>query len=322
MRAVRVHRFGGPESLVYEEAPVPEPGPGQVRLKIEASGINFIDVYFREGRYPGQLPITLGSEAAGVVDALGPGVTDFKPGERAAYAMIRGSYAEYAVVPADELVAVPDGIDARTAAAALLQGMTAHYLVYSTYPLQAGDTALIHAAAGGLGLLLVQVARMRGARTIGTVSTPAKAQLAQKAGLDDAILYTQVDFEQEVKRLTGGKGVNVVYDSVGKTTFEKSLNCLKPRGYLVLCGQSSGAVPPFDPQVLNPKGSLFLTRPTLGHYIADRAELLWRAGDLFKWIAEGKLDIHIDRAFPFSEAAAAHTYLESRQSVGKLLLVP
>ncbi len=322
MRAIQVHTYGGPEAMIYEETAMPQPGPGQVRLRIEASGVNFVDVYHREGRYPMPLPLSIGSEGAGVVDAVGPGVTDFKVGDRAAYANVRGSYAEYAVVPADKLVAIPDGIDTRTAAAVMLQGMTAHYLLYSTYPLKSGETALIHAAAGGLGLLLVQMAKMIGTRTIGTVSTPAKAQLAQKAGLDDAILYTQVDFEQEVKRLTNGKGVDVVYDSVGKTTFDKSLNCLRPRGYLVLCGQSSGAVPPFDPQVLNAKGSLFLTRPTLGHYIADRAELLWRAGDLFKWIAAGKLDVHIDKAFPLAEAAAAHRYLESRQSSGKLLLIP
>ena len=322
MRAVRVHNFGGPEALLYEEAPKPEPGPGEVRLKVEACGVNFVDVYHRMGRYPGPLPLIPGAEAAGVVDAVGPGVSDFKPGDRGASARVRGGYAEYAIVPASQLVAIPGNLDSHTAAAAMLQGLTAHYLAYSTYPLKAGDSALIHAAAGGLGLLLVQIAKMLGVRTLGTVSTEDKARLAKKAGLDDAILYTQTDFDQEVKRLTGGKGVNVVYDSVGKTTFDQSLNCLKPRGYLVLCGQSSGAVPPFDPQVLNPKGSLFLTRPTLGDYISDRPELLWRAGDLFKWIADKKLDIYVNKEFPLSEAAAAHTYLESRQSTGKLLLIP
>ncbi len=322
MKAIRVHQFGGRDMLRYEDVPVPEPGQGEVRLKVEAAGVNFIDVYYRTGQYNAALPLTLGSEAAGVVDAVGPGVDEFKAGERAAYAMSLGADAEYVAVPAAKLVHMPDGVTARQAAAVMLQGMTAHYLAYSTYPIQSGDTILVHAAAGGLGLLLVQIAKMCGARVIGTVSTPEKAQLAKEAGADDLILYTQTDFEAEVKRLTGGKGVNVVYDSVGATTFDKSLNCLKLRGYMVLCGQSSGPVPPLNPQVLNAKGSLFLTRPSLGHYIADRAELLQRAGDLFAWIATGKLIVHVDMEVPLAETAAAQQYLENRQSKGKILLIP
>jgi NADPH:quinone reductase len=322
MQAIRIHQYGGPEVLKYEEASMPEPGPSDVRLKVEAAGVNFIDVYYRTGQYAVQLPFTPGSEAAGVVDAVGSGVTEFKPGDRAAYAMQVGADAEYALVSASKLVHIPVGIETRLAAAVMLQGLTAHYLAYSTYPIQSGDKVLIPAAAGGLGLLLVQVAKQRGAHVIGTVSTDEKAQLAREAGADDVIRYTQVDFEQEVKRLTGGQGVNVVYDSVGLTTFDKGLNCLKPRGTMVLCGQSSGAVPPLSPQVLNAKGSLFLTRPSLGHYIADRAELLQRASDLFEWMASGKLKVRVDRTFPLAEAAAAHHYLESRQSKGKILLIP
>ncbi len=322
MKAIRVHQFGGPEALSYEEISPPEPGPDEARVRIEAAGVNFIDIYQRTGQYRGQLPLTLGMEAAGVVDAVGPGVSDVKSGDRVAYAMQQGSYAEYATVPAWKLVPVPDGIDLRLAAAVMLQGMTAHYLTHSTYPLQPGDTALVHAAAGGVGLLLVQLAKRRGARVIGTVSTEEKARLAREAGADEVILYTQADFEVEVKRLTDGKGVNVVYDSVGKTTFDKSLNCLRPRGYMVLYGQSSGAVPPFDPQVLNARGSLFLTRPSLGHYVADRTELLGRANDLFRWMAAGELNVRIDQTFPLAEAAAAHRYMEARQSKGKVLLIP
>ncbi len=322
MKAVRVHQFGGPEALSYEEISLPEPGSGEARVRIEAAGVNFIDIYQRTGQYRGQLPLTLGVEAAGVVDAVGPGVSDVKSGDRVAYAMQQGSYAEYATVPAWKLVLVPDGIDLRLAAAVMLQGMTAHYLTHSTYPLQPGDTALVHAAAGGVGLLLVQLAKRRGARVIGTVSTEEKARLAREAGADEVILYTQADFEVEVKRLTDGKGVDIVYDSVGKTTFDKSLNCLRPRGYMVLYGQSSGAVPPFDPQVLNAKGSLFLTRPSLGHYVADRAELLGRANDLFHWMATGELNVRIDQIFPLAETAAAHRYMEGRQSKGKVLLIP
>lgn len=322
MKAIRVHQHGGPEVLHYEEAPLPEPGPGEARVKIEAAGVNFIDVYHRSGLYPGRLPITPGVEGAGVVDAIGPGVSELKPGGRVAYAMHQGSYAEYAVVPAWLLVPIPESVDIRSAAAAMLQGMTAHYLSRTTYPIQPGDTALVHAAAGGVGLLLVQMAKQRGARVIGTVSTEEKARLASQAGADEVILYTQVDFETETKRLTDGAGVNVVYDGVGVTTFDKSLNCLKPRGYMVLYGASSGPVSPLDPQVLNAKGSLFLTRPSLGHYLADRAELLSRAGDLFEWMAAGELQVRIDQTFPLSEAAEAHRYLEARKTKGKLLLIP
>jgi NADPH2:quinone reductase len=322
MKAIRVHQFGDPEVLRYEEVPLPEPGAGEARVKIEAAGVNFIDIYHRTGKYPGQLPITLGTEGAGVVDAVGSGVSDVKPGDRVAYAMQQGAYAEYAAVPASKLVLIPDNVDTREAAAVMLQGMTAHYLCYSTYPLQPGETALIHAAAGGVGLLLVQVAKRCGARVLGTVSTEEKARLAREMGADEVILYTQADFEAETRRLTAGQGVDVVYDSVGKTTFDQSLNCLKPRGYLVLFGQSSGPVPPLDPQTLNAKGSLFLTRPTLGHYVANRKELLERAGDLFEWMASGELHVRIDQTFPLAEAAEAHRYLEARKTKGKLLLVP
>ncbi len=322
MRAVRIHEYGGPEVLRVEDVPLPEPGPGEARVKIQASGVNFIDIYQRIGEYPLPLPLTLGGEAAGVVDAVGPGVEDLRPGDRVVYASHQGTYAEYAVVPAWKLVPVPDGLDIRQAAAVMLQGLTAHYLTHSTYPLKPGDTALVHAAAGGVGHLLVQMARQRGARVIGTVSTEEKARLAREAGADEVIVYTQADFEAEVKRLTGGKGVDVVYDSVGKATFDKSLNCLRPRGMMVLFGQSSGRVPPFDPQILNVKGSLFLTRPSLGPYIADRAELLWRANDLFTWLAGGQLKVRIDQVFPLAEAAQAHRYLQERKTRGKVLLIP
>jgi NADPH:quinone reductase len=323
MRAIQVHTLGGPEVLSYDEVAVPEPGSGQVRVKIAAAGINFIDVYNRSGQYAGvRLPFTPGSEAAGVVDAVGPNVTDVQVGDRVASASLPQSYAEYAVGPAAALVPVPDGVSLDVAAAAMLQGMTAHYLSHSTYPIEAGDVVLIHAAAGGLGLLLTQMAKMRGARVIGTVSTEEKAQLARQAGVNDVILYTQADFAAETRRLTDGAGVAVVYDSVGQTTFEKSLDCLRRRGYLVLCGQSSGRVPPFDPQVLNAKGSLFLTRPTLAHYTATREELLARAEAVFAWIASGDLTVRIDRTVPLAQAAEAHRALESRATSGKVLLVP
>ncbi len=322
MRAIRVHDYGGPEVLRLEDLPVPEPGPGEARVKIAAAGVNFIDIYHRSGQYKGVLPMTLGMEAAGVVDAVGPDVSDVQVGDRVVYAMRQGAYAEYAIVPATMLVRVPEGIDLHQAAAVMLQGMTAHYLAHSTYPLRPGDIALIHAAAGGVGLLLVQIAKRCGARVIGTVSTEEKAALAREAGADDIILYTQEDFSAAVRRLTDGAGVHVVYDSVGKTTFEGSLDCLRPRGYLVLFGQSSGAVPPFDPQVLNAKGSLFLTRPSLGHYLLTRDELLWRAGDLFAWMAAGELKVRIDATYPLEQAAEAHRALASRATSGKLLLLP
>jgi len=322
MKAVRVHQYGGLEALKYEEIPVPEPGEGEARVKIEAVGVNFIDIYHRIGRYQGVLPLTLGQEAAGIVDTVGPNVTDAKPGDRVVYASVQGSYAEYAIVPSWRLVPIPPGVDAQQAVAVMIQGMTAHYLTFSTYPLKEGDTALVHAAGGGTGQLLVQIAKRRGARVIGTVSTEEKAALAREAGADEVFIYTQTDFEAEVKRLTNNKGVDVVYDSVGKDTFDKSLNCLRRRGYMVLYGASSGAVPPIDPQTLNAKGSLYLTRPFLAHYTADRAELMGRINDLFNWVASGELKVRIDKTFPLAEAAEAHRYLEGRQSKGKILLIP
>jgi NADPH2:quinone reductase len=322
MKAVRVHQPGGAEALTYETVDQPELKPGDVLVRIEAIGVNFIDVYHRGGLYPIPTPFILGNEAAGVVEQLGEGVTGWQPGDRVAYTGIMGSYAEYAVVPAARLVPVPSGITSNQAAAAMLQGMTAHYLLYSTYPVRAGETILVHAAAGGVGLLLVQMAHQLGARVIGTVSTEAKAQLAREAGADEVVLYTEQDFEAEVKRITHDQGVHVVYDSVGVTTFDKSLNCLRPRGYLVLFGQSSGPVPPVNPQVLNQKGSLFLTRPTLWHYVATRDELLDRAGAVLGAINAGTLHIRIDSEYSLAEAAAAHNRLESRGSTGKILLLP
>ena len=322
MKAVRVHKYGGPEVLTLEEIPVPEPKAGEARVKIEAIGVNYIDIYQRTGLYPLQTPFTLGTEGAGIVDAVGPSVTEVKKGERVGYASIPGSYAEYAIVPAARLVPIPPNIDARTAAALMLQGMTAHYLTHSTYPLKKGDTALLHAAAGGVGLLLIQIAKQLGATVIGTVSTEAKAKLAKEMGADHLILYTQTDFLAEVKKLTDGRGVNVVYDSVGQTTFDKSLDCLRPRGYLVLFGQSSGPVPPFDPGKLAAKGSLFLTRPSLPHYTLERSELLQRANDVFNWTATGRLKVKIDKTFPLAEAAEAHRELEGRKTTGKVILLP
>ena len=322
MKAIRVHKHGGPEVMTPDDIPVPEPKAGEARIKVEAIGVNFIDVYQRTGLYPVQTPFTLGMESAGVVDAIGEGVTEVKRGDRVAYAMILGSYAEYAIVPAARLVPVPSSVDAKSAAALMLQGMTAHYLTHSTYVLRSGETALVHAAAGGVGLLLIQIAKQRGANVIGTVSTEAKAQLAKEAGADHVILYTQSDFLSEVKKLTGNRGVHVVYDSVGQTTFDKSLDCLKPRGYLVLFGQSSGPVPPFDPGKLAAKGSLFLTRPTLAHYTLDRNELLQRSADLFNWTASGKLKLRIEKNFPMKDAAEAHRALEGRKTTGKVILLP
>jgi NADPH2:quinone reductase len=324
MKAIQVKEHGGPEKLELVETPKPHPGPKQALIRIAASGVNFIDVYFRTGLYKADLPVVPGNEAAGTVEAVGPEVTEVAPGDRVAYAMSRGSYAEYAVVPSVNLVKIPDHVDFETAAAAMLQGMTAHYLTHSTYALKSGDTCLVHAAAGGAGGLIVQMAKMLGARVFGTVSSEEKAAIAREHGVDEAIIYTRQDFEAEVKRLTSGAptgaGVDVVYDSVGKTTFEKSLNCLRPRRLLALFGQSSGAVPPFDPSLLNGKGSLFLTRPSLAHYVATREELMWRAGDVLNWIAEGKLKLRIHRTYPLAEAAAAHRDLEGRRTAGKLLL--
>ena len=322
MKAVRVEQFGGPEALKVLDSPLAEPGEGEARVKIEAIGVNFLDIYQRIGRYQGSVPFILGQEAAGIVDAVGPNVTEVKPGDRVAYASVQGSYAEYAIVPAWRLVPIPAGVDTQQAAAAMVQGITAHYLTFSTYSLNHGETALVHAAGGGTGQMLVQIAKRCGARVIGTVSTEEKARLAREAGADDVILYTQTDFEAEVKRLTNNAGVDVVYDSVGKDTFDKSLNCLRRRGYMVLYGAASGPVPPLDPQVLNAKGSLYLTRPYIGHYTADRAELLWRANDVLNWVAAGELKVRIDKVFPLREVAEAHRYLEGRQSKGKILLIP
>ncbi len=322
MKAIRIQSHGGPEVLRYEDVPTVSPGSEEVLVKIQAIGVNYIDTYHRRGLYRVKLPFTPGLEAAGVVEAVGAEVRDVRVGDRVVFAGPPGAYAEYAVVPAPRVVKIPEGVDARTAAAVFLQGMTAHYLTHNTYPLKAGDTALVHAAAGGVGLLLNRMAKMRGARVIGTVSTEEKARLAREAGADEVILYMREDFEAGVKRLTGGRGVQVVYDGVGKTTFDKDLTCLLPRGYLVLFGQSSGPVPPVDPQILNDKGSLFLTRPTLGHYTATRDELLWRAGEVLAWARSGQLPLHIDQIFPLADAAAAHQRLESRQRAGKILLTP
>ena len=320
MKCIQVKTPGGPEAMQLVDVPTPTPGPKQALVRIAASGVNFIDVYFRTGAYKADLPLTPGSEAAGTVEAVGPDVTEVAPGDRVAYAMTRGSYAEYAVVPSWQLVKIPSHVDFATAAGAMLQGMTAHYLTHSTYPLKSGDTCLVHAAAGGAGGLTVQMAKMLGARVFGTVSTEEKARIARGHGADETILYTQQDFEAEVKRLTGGRGVDVVYDSVGRTTFDKSLGCLRPRGMMVLFGQSSGAVPPFDPSILNAKGSLFLTRPGLPHHLLTREELLWRASDVLHWIDAGKLILRIDHTYPLADAAEAHRALEGRHTAGKLLI--
>jgi NADPH2:quinone reductase len=320
VKRIIVEEPGGVENLRLVESPAPTPGPGEAVVAVTSSGVNFIDVYYRTGLYASDRPIALGSEAAGVVDRVGPGVTNVKPGDRVAYAMVRGSYAELALVPADKLVPVPDGIDDDTAAAVMLQGMTAHYLSRSTFPLDATHTCLVHAAAGGIGGLLVQAARQAGAKVIGTVSTEEKARAVRDLGANEAIIYTQQDFETEVTRITNGRGVDVVYDSVGKTTFDKSLKILRPRGMMVLFGQSSGSVPPFDPAMLNTRGSLFLTRPSLGHYMATREELLWRAGDLFAMIQARQLKVPISKTYGFTDVARAHQDLEGRATTGKLLL--
>ena len=322
MKAIQIHETGGPEVLQLAELPIPEPGPGQVLIRVEATGVNFIEIYFRKGVYKAALPLTPGSEAAGTVEKLGPGVTGFAAGDAVASVGVQGSYAEYALVPAAQLVKTPDSLSPEHAAAAMLQGMTAHYLAHSTFPLKPGDKALIHAGAGGVGLLLTQIAIKLGARVITTVSTPAKAELSHEAGASEVILYTKQDFEAEVKRLTDGKGVDVVYDSVGKTTFEASLNCLRPRGLLALFGASSGPVPPFDLIQLSGKGSLFITRPTLWHYVATRAELEWRAGDVLGWAAKGELKLRTEFIYPLAEAAQAQTDLEDRKTTGKILLEP
>ena len=322
MQAIQVSRVGGPEVLTLTDVPVPSPKPNEALVQIKAAGVNFIDVYFREGRYPAELPFINGQEAAGVVVEIGNEVTNVQRGDRVAYTGTLGSYAENAAVPASRLVKIPDELDFEQAAAAMLQGMTAHYLLHSTYPLKKGETALIHAAAGGVGLLLVQMAKKIGARVIGTAGTQEKAQLARDAGADECIVYSEADFETETRRLTEGKGVEVVYDGVGKATFDKDLNVLRPRGYLVLFGGASGAVPPFDLIKLSQKGSLFITRPTLGHYTATREELEWRANDVLQMIVRGDLKLRIHKTYPLASAADAHRDLEGRKTSGKLLLIP
>jgi NADPH:quinone reductase len=322
MKAIQIKQTGGPEVMELVDLPVPQPKSNEAVVKISAAGVNFIDIYNREGRYKASLPLVLGQEAAGVVSAVGSDVRQVAVGDRVAYTSLFGSYAEYAAVPADRLVKIPDGVTDREAAAVMLQGMTAEYLVYDTHPLKKGETALIHAAAGGVGQLLVQMAHNIGARVIATVSTDEKAKLARAAGADEVILYTQVDFEAETKRLTGGKGIDVVYDSVGKTTFEKGLNLLRPRGIMVLFGGSSGAVAPIDPLLLTQKGSLFLTRPSLANYISTTQELQQRAVAVFGMIRDGKLKLRIEHLYPLAEAQQAHRELEARKTTGKLLLLP
>jgi len=322
MKAIQVKQPGGPEALEFVDLPIPQPKSREAVVKIAASGVNFIDVNLREGRYKVPLPFVVGQEAAGVVSSVGSEVKLVKSGDRVAWSGILGSYAEYVAAPVEGLVPIPQNVSDQYAAAAMLQGMTAHYLCYDTYPLKPGETALIHAAAGGVGLLLVQMAHQLGARVIGTVSTEEKAQLAQQAGADEVILYTQTDFEAETKRLTGGKGVDVVYDGVGKATFEKSLNVLRPRGMLVLFGASSGPVPPIDPMTLSQKGSLYMARTKLAHFTATRDELLLRSGAVFGMIAAGKLKLRIAHTYPLAEAQQAHRDLEGRKTTGKLLLIP
>ena len=322
MQAIRVHKTGGPEVLRYEQVEQPVPGPGQALVQLHAAGVNFIDVYHRTGLYKVALPFTPGSEGGGRVVEIGPGVSEVKVGDQVASQGFTGSYAEFSLARADRLIVLPSGLSPRLGAAVMLQGMTAHYLAFSTFPLNSTHTCLVHAAAGGVGLLLCQIARSRGARVIGTVSTEEKAALARSAGADEVILYTQQDFEAETKRLTKGAGVNVVYDSVGRTTFAKSLDCLAPRGMLVLYGQSSGPIDPVDLQILSLKGSLYVTRPSLVHYAASRADLLERASAVLGWVAEGSLKVLIGREFPLSDAAAAHAELEGRRTTGKVLLIP
>jgi NADPH2:quinone reductase len=322
MKAIRVHEKGGADVLRFEDIADPAPAAGELLIAVEAIGINFIDIYFRQGLYQASLPLTLGSEAAGVVRALGAGVSGFKVGDRIVSQSVRGSYAERAVVPAATAILVPEGVPAKVAAAMWLQGLTAHYLTTSLFPLESGHRVLVHAAAGGVGLLLCQMAKRRGAFVIGTASTEAKRALAHDAGADEMIDYTSLDFAAETRRITGGAGVHVVYDSVGKSTFDKSLDCLMLRGMMVLFGQSSGPVPPLDPQILNRKGSLFLTRPKLDNYIATRGELETRSKDLFDWVNRGLLHVQVGAEFPLAQAADAHRALEGRKTTGKVLLMP
>jgi len=322
MKAIRVHTPGGPEAMKFDDIPTPAPKAGEALVKVDAAGLNYIDVYFRTGQYKADLPLTLGLEAGGTVTAVGPGTTDVNVGDKVAYTGVPGAYADYAVVPAARLVVLPAGLSTKQGAAMMLQGMTAHYLATSTYPLKRGDTCLVHAAAGGVGLLLCQIAKMRGARVIGTVSTDEKAKLTREAGADEVILYSKQDFEAEVKRLTDGKLLQVVYDGVGKTTFEKGFNCLAPRGMMVLYGAASGPIGAFDPQILNVKGSLFLTRPSLNHHIITRAELVQRATEIGQWIKDGKLKLRVEFEFPLKDAAEAHRALEGRKTTGKVLLIP
>src|SRR5215210_1493206 len=323
MKAIRVNEYGGPEVLSYEDVPVSEPGRGEARVRLAASGVNFIDVYQRTGVYPMDLPFIAGQEGAGEVEAVGEGVEDVAPGDYVAFAGVQGAYAEYVVAPVERLVPFNvTYVEARMAAAVMLQGMTAHYLTHSTFPIQEGQSVLVHAAAGGVGLLLCQLAKLRGATVIGTAGTEEKARLARSAGADEVILYTEQDFVEETKRITGGEGVHVVYDSVGKDTFDGSLDCLRPRGYMVLFGGSSGQVPPFDIQTLNRKGGLFVTRPALAHYTATREELLWRAESVLSWIGNNALEVRIANTYPLSEAAQAHRDLEGRKTTGKVILIP
>jgi NADPH2:quinone reductase len=322
MKAIQVSQTGGPEVLKLVDLPIPEPEPNAAVVQIKAAGVNFVDVYFREGRYPAPLPFINGQEAAGVVVAIGADVTTLEVGDRVAYTGALGSYAEYAAVPADRLVKIPDELDFTQAAAAMLQGMTAHYLCHSTYPVKSGETALVHAAAGGVGLLLVQMCKLLGARVIGTAGSEEKAKLAREAGADEVILYSEQDFETETKRLTEDKGVDVVFDGVGKDTFAKGLNVLRPRGYMVIFGGASGAVPPFDLLELTKHGSLYVTRPSLQHYIASREELEQRSGEVLQMITAGDLKIRIHKAYPLAEAEAAHRDLEGRKTTGKVLLIP
>jgi NADPH2:quinone reductase len=323
MKAIRIYTLGGPEVLQFEEIPDPTPGEGQALIRVAAAGVNFVDVYFRTGLYKGPaLPFVPGQEAAGTVEAVGAGVSEVAVGDRVAWTGVHGTYAELALAPASRLVKLPADVDFQHGAAAMLQGITAHYLASSTYPLKPGDVCIVHAAAGGVGQLLCQIARLRGARVLATVSTAEKAEIARAAGADEVILYSHQDFSAEAKRLNGGKGVDVIYDGVGQATFAKGLDTLTPRGMMVLFGQASGSVPPFDPGILNQKGSLYLTRPSMGHYIATRDELIWRTGEILGWIAEGKLRLAIDREMPLSQAADAHRALEGRETTGKVLLIP